>query len=501
MQSTDRPMFFTVETGKITQSFLGKALLVVITILRPSLVMAQPTIVNETNLIPLQISNLPLTEVPYLLGEGDRLKIDIYGVPEYSQETLVLSDGAVMLPLVGRLVVDNLTIAQATKVISAAYAKVFKLPLVSVTLAAPRPVQVRVIGEVSLPGSYTFQLLKPGESVLGFQLPSAIDAIQKAEGMTLAADPRRVELRRREIGGNAEKIFYLNLWEFLQVGGSTQNINLRDGDTIFVPALTNINLKEVHQLATTVLARTPEKPRTVMVVGNVKNPGSYVLLGGTTPSELRTGGLPTLTLALQRAGGVMPEADIRNIELRRTTKAGFEQIINVDLWQMLQLGDWNLDPIVQEKDIIVVSRATEMNLAELNELAGSSFLTENIKVSIVGEIAGRAGGGTLNLPPNSTLNQALIAAGGFNNRARKNAVTLIRVSQNGTVEKKIVNLDFSQGVNMETNPLLQNNDMIIVSTSTLFQITDTASQIFQPFPRVINFIRGLDILGIIDSQE
>ncbi len=494
-------MFFTVETGKITKSFLGKALLVVLTILRPSLAMAQPTIVNETNSVPLQISNLPLAEVPYILGEGDRLKIDIYGVPEYSQETLVLSGGSVVLPLVGRVMVDNLTIEQATEVISAAYAKVFKLPLVSVTLAAPRPVQVTVIGEVSLPGSYSFQLLEPGESLLGFRTPSAIDAIQKAEGMTLTADPRRVELRRRGIGGSAEKIFYLNLWEFLQVGGSTQNMNLRDGDTIFVPALTNINLKEVHQLATTVLARSPEKPRTVMVVGNVKNPGSYVLLGGATSSELRPGGLPTLTLALQRAGGVMPEADVRHIELRRTTKAGFEQIINVDLWQMLQLGDWNLDPILQEKDVIVVSRATEVNLGELNELAGSSFMTENIKVSVVGEIAGRAGGGTLNLPPNTTLNQAVIAAGGFNNRARQSAVTLIRVSPNGTVEKQIINLDFSQGVNAETNPLLTNNDIIVVSTSTIFQITETANQIFQPFPRVVNLLRSLDILGIINSQE
>lgn len=494
-------MFFTVKIGKMTKSLLGKALLVIITFLRPSMVMAQPSIVNETNLVPLQINNLPLAEVPYILGEGDRLKIDIYGIPEYNQETLVLSDGSVVLKLVGRLIVDNLTLEQATEVISAAYAKVFKLPVVSVTLAAPRPVEVTVIGEVSLPGSYTFQLLRPGESPLGFKTPNALDAIQKAEGMTLTADPRQVELRRRGIRGNADKVFYLNLWEFLQVGDSTQNINLRDGDTIFVPALTNINLKEVHQLATTVLVRNLEKPQTVMVVGNVKNPGSYVLLGGPTPSNLKTGGLPTLTLALQRAGGVMPGTDVRHIELRRTTKAGFEQIINVDLWQMLQLGDWNLDPILQEKDVIVVSPTKEVNLGELNELTGSRFMTENIKVSVVGEIAGRAGGGTLDLPPNTTLNQALIAAGGFNNRARQSAVTLIRVRPNGTFEKQIINLDFSQGVNAETNPLLQNNDMIIVSTSTISQITETASQIFQPFTRFVSILRSLQILGIIGSEE
>ncbi|MGL5082399.1 MAG: sugar transporter, partial [Microcoleaceae cyanobacterium] len=47
-----------------------------------------------------------------------------------------------------------------------------------------------------------------------------------------------------------------------------------------------------------------------------------------------------------------------------------------------------------------------------------------------------------------------------------------------------VNLDFAQGLNSESNPALQNNDVIIVNRSTLASIGDTVQTIITPLNQV-----------------
>jgi polysaccharide export outer membrane protein len=331
---------------------------------------------------------------------------------------------------------------------------------------------------------------------LGFRYPSLTDAISIAEGVSLAANIRQLELRRLQPGG-IEKVFYINLWDFLNLGKTNQNPSLQDGDTIFVPPAANIDLKEVRQLATSAFATEPDRPRNTIILGAVKNPGTYVLIGGPTRSELRPGGLPTLTSAIREAGGIIPEADVRRIQLRRSTKTGIEQIIEIDLWELLEVGNLNLDPIVQDGDVIVVPTATNTNIVELNELAGSSFFTETIQVTVVGEINRREGGGVFNLPPNTTLNQAITAAGGFNNRAKETSVELIRVNSNGSVEQRTINIDFSQGVNQETNPLMRDKDIVVINASNLVKYQDNLGRILSPVPNYFTIIRILQELNIL----
>jgi polysaccharide export outer membrane protein len=482
--------------GQIIKSILGMAIFAFVDWSNPKATLAQPTILEETELLPSDQNNSLPVEKPYILGPGDRLQIEIFDAPDYSGQIFVLPDGFLTLPLVGRVKVGGVTMPEAIKIISAAYGRIFQRPLVTVNLVAPRPVEVTVWGEVTKPGAYRFQILKPGESVLGFAYPRLTDAISIAEGISLAANLRQIELRRLQPGG-VEKVWTLNLWEFLEFGKTDRNPSLRDGDTIFVPSVTNIDLKEVRQLATSSLATNADRPRNIIVLGEVKNPGTYVLIGGPTRSELRPGGLPTLTSAIREAGGIIPEADVRAIQLRRNTKAGAEQIINVDLWKLLQVGELHLDPIVQDGDVIVVPRATEANIVELNQLADSSFVADTIQITVVGEINRQQGGGTFNLPPNTTLNQAIAAAGGFNNRAREASVELIRVNSNGTVEKRTINLDFSQGVNQETNPLMKDNDIIAIDTSNLVKFQQNLGRILEPIPRYFTIIRILQELNIL----
>ncbi|MEQ9235293.1 polysaccharide biosynthesis/export family protein [Coleofasciculus sp. E2-BRE-01] len=437
-------------------------------------------------------ASLAQSQAEYTLGGGDRIRLDILEVPQYSGEYQIPPGGSLTLPLIGSVSLEGLTEQQAAQVISARYQSVIKRPLVTVTLLSPRPFNVSVSGEVNRPGSYTLSFTGGVGDNPGIQYPSVTQAIQQAGGVTLSADLRNVQVRRRQQFGSGA-VTKVNLWEFVQTGNPRQNLLLRDGDTVFVPILTNLNLAEARQIATSSLASDPEEPLTIAVVGQVNRPGTYTIVGGNTGTDGRTLGLPTISRAIQRAGGIKPIADIRQISVRRVTKTGAEYTISVNLWQLLQMGDFKQDTVLQEGDTIIVPTASDVNPAEATELATASFSPDTIQVSVVGEVTRP---GLVEVPPNTPLNQALLAAGGFDHkRARKSSVELIRLNPDGTVSKQTIPIDFAQGINEQSNPILRDNDIVVVNRSGVARIADTLETPLSTFGGVFNVFRLFEFLG------
>jgi polysaccharide export outer membrane protein len=87
------------------------------------------------------------------------------------------------------------------------------------------------------------------------------------------------------------------------------------------------------------------------------------------------------------------------------------------------------------------------------------------------------------------LNQAILAAGGFNTRAKKAAVELVRLNVNGTVERRNIEVDLAQGINTQGNPTLRNNDVVVVKRSTLASIGDTLGTVLNPIGSFVNLLR------------
>lgn len=437
------------------------------------------------------INNSTQLQTAYILGGGDRLFIDVFQVPQYSGEYQVPVDGILYLPLIGGISVQDLTLVQATNAISAAYSRFLKRPLITVRLLSPRPINVFVSGEVNRPGSFTLNLTSGAGNNPGVQYPTLTQAIVQGGGVTLTADISQIQVRRRRAGGGADQLFVVDFQNLLQTGDRTQDLTLRDGDTIFIPTVTAVNLPQTRQLATASFAADPNRARTVAVVGEVKRPGSYILIGTATDRAGIIGGLPTVTLALQQAQGIRPLADIRNIQIRRLTNTGTEQIITVNLWQLLQNGDFSQDAILQEGDTVVVPKATEIPPAEAVELAQARFSPDTIRVSVVGEVKAPA---TVQVPPNTTLNQAIMNVGGFNDsRARRSAVELIRLNPNGTISRENLAVDFAQGANTENNPILRDNDIVVVSRSNTARVADILNLFLSPGAGIITLF---SILGI-----
>ncbi|GAB4386243.1 MAG: hypothetical protein Kow00121_52440 [Elainellaceae cyanobacterium] len=421
------------------------------------------------------------TDQAYTLGAGDRVRVDIFQVPQYSGESDVLVDGTLNLPLVGVVPVAGLTIEQATAEISARYAAYLRRPIVTVALLSRRPLQVGVAGEVTNPGSYTV-------AQDGGQFPTLTQLIQNAGGVTQSADIRRAEIRRPQPGGG-QQVIAVDLWQLIQTGDLGYDVTLRDGDTIYIPT-TVVALNEAPIIASSNFAAEPNRPINVAVVGEVFRPGSYTVTGGVGQVQdagaiggvARTESAPTVTRAIQVAGGIKPLADIRQVEIRRLTSTGEEQSFEVDLWALLQ-GDFRQDALLREGDTIVIPQAEEINPQEAPAIATASFSPGSIRVNVVGEVERP---GAIELSPDSTLNQAVLAAGGFNNRARRRKVDLLRLNPDGTVTRQEAEIDFSEGINAADNPLLQNNDVIVVRRSGLASAADTLETILAPLGGVFS---------------
>lgn len=394
----------------------------------------------------------------YTLGPGDRISLRFFNTPEYNGDVQVQVDGTLNLPVVGSFSVAGMTLKQAEAEIAARYQSELRYAVVTVSLVQPRPLQVAIAGEVQQPGSYTLSLVE------GAQFPSVVRAIQAAGGTTQAADLRNVQVQRAS-RTNPGQTIAVNLVDLLQNGNLSQDLKLRDGDRIVIPTATTVDFAEASQFSASNFAANPSQAFDVAIVGEVFRPGAYKMGG--------EGGRATVTQAIQLAGGVKPAANLRQIQIRRATRSGAEQVINIDFWQLLQSGNLTQDLVLQQGDRITIPTATASTAAETTLLTAANISPESISVNVVGEVKSP---GAVSVAPSSTLNQAILAAGGLNNRATRE-IELIRLEPNGTLSRRTIKVDIQQGFNTAENPLLLNNDIIVVGRSGLAQFSDQFNQI------------------------
>ena len=158
----------------------------------PEIQPAQPAFEDETN-GPLSISR-------YIIGPGDVLELRLFDVPELSGEITVLNDGSVSIPLAGVVMMNGLTLQQAAAKTRSILERQLLRPELQLRVIKPRPIRVSVVGAVERPGLYSLTTREtsqtegnPITTISG--LPTLVDAIQKAGGITQQANLRSVRLQ------------------------------------------------------------------------------------------------------------------------------------------------------------------------------------------------------------------------------------------------------------------------------------------------------------------
>ena len=110
-----------------------------------------------------------------------------------------------------------------------------------------------------------------------------------------------------------------------------------------------------------------------------------------------------------------------------------------------------------------------------------------MSVQVVGEVVRP---GDVTLPANATLNQAILAAGGFSNsRANSSTVQLVRLNPDGTVDQRTLDVDLAAPVNDTTNPILRPNDVVMVDRNTLATAGDTLGVVLNPLTALTAILR------------
>ena len=204
----------------------------------------------------------------YVLGPGDGLTLDLWGGVSQRLFRTVDREGRLSLPESGPLLVSGKTLGEVQEVVQRILRTQYRDVSADLSLARLRTVRVYVVGDVVSPGAYDIS-----------SLSTPLNALFAAGGITSRGSLRHLShLRGHQL------VEEVDAYDLLLHGIRGNLKNLENGDTLLVP---------------------PVGPQ-VSVDGMVRRPAIYELRSEATLGE-----------ALDLAGGILPAAALRHIEVQR----------------------------------------------------------------------------------------------------------------------------------------------------------------------------------------
>ena len=204
----------------------------------------------------------------YVVGPGDSLEIDLWGGVSERVFRVVDREGRVALPEAGPLLVSGRSLADVQQAVQRVLRTEFRDVSADVSVSRLRTVRVYVVGDVAQPGAYDIS-----------SLSTPLNALFAAGGITPRGSLRTLKhLRGKQL------VEEVDAYDLLLHGVRSDLHRLENGDTLLVP---------------------PLGPQ-VTVDGMVRRPAIYELHGENTLAEV-----------LELAGGILPTATLRHIEVQR----------------------------------------------------------------------------------------------------------------------------------------------------------------------------------------
>lgn len=233
---------------------------------------------NWPDVIPMDLPVGP----DYVVGTGDTLAIDFWGSASQRLTRLVDREGRIALPEAGPLLVQGKSLGEIQTDVQQALRTVFANVSADVSLSRLRTVRVYVVGEVTQPGAYDIS-----------SLSTPLNALLAAGGVTSRGSLRRLKHMRGK-----QLIEEVDAYDLLLHGVRSSLQRLENGDTLLVP---------------------PVGPEAT-IDGMVRRPAIYELRDETSLAE-----------ALELAGGILPSATLRHVEVQRLEAHEKRTMLSLDL--------------------------------------------------------------------------------------------------------------------------------------------------------------------------
>ena len=157
----------------------------------------------------------------FIIAPGTTLDIAVYRDSSLSRKYAVDANGAIDMPLVGKVEVAGLSVPKATVKIERALTKYLRKP--DVTIFVENYGIISVMGEV----------VNPGPVPLSGKM-YVLDAVGMAGGLKPTASGNRVKVIRKKVNGTSHLI-KVKLKDVINKGDVTKDILLKPGDVIIVP--------------------------------------------------------------------------------------------------------------------------------------------------------------------------------------------------------------------------------------------------------------------------
>ena len=246
----------------------------------------------------------PSSVTDYVVGPQDVLTITSYDQADLSGKFTLEADGTFTYPLIGRVKAGGLTLRALETALKKRLKDegFFRNPQITVAVETYKSQKIFVVGEVRAPGAYPLS----GDMNLVEAIARAGSTLPSASGEAIIVHPAAhgasgPTLPNQDPAANTERIDL----RAMQNGVFTDNIILRDGDTIFVP-----------------------RAESVYVFGQVKNPGAYALQQKDT----------SVLQALSLAGGITDRGATTRIRIVRMV-ASEKKELKVKLSDIVLPGD------------------------------------------------------------------------------------------------------------------------------------------------------------------
>jgi len=218
----------------------------------------------------------------YVVGPGDSLSIDLWGGISTRLVRSVDREGRVTLPEAGPLQVSGRSLGDVQQAVERAISTQFRNTSADVSVSRLRTVRVYVVGEVREPGAYDIS-----------SLSTALNALVAAGGVTPRGSLRELKHYR-----GRQLLEDIDAYDLLLHGVKPDAKKLENGDTLMVPSV------------------GPQ----VTVTGMVRRPANYELNGEKSLADV---------LAL--AGGILPAAALKHVEVQRIEAHEKRTMLSLDL--------------------------------------------------------------------------------------------------------------------------------------------------------------------------